>query len=365
MKLECSSEKLKEAIQKTEKITGKNLTLPVLGSILFIAKSKSLKLRATNLNLGIEFEIPAKIEKEGVIAIPGSVISGIFSNLTKDENVLIEGDNGNLVIKTKKNRIKMRGQSSDDFPTIPSVSGSDFEIDSRKLTEGIKSVYYSSSTSDVKPEISSVYMYSDNENLVFVSTDSFRLAEKKVKIKNTEEISGVLIPFRNIGEILRIFGEKEGLVKVCFNKNLISFSDESVYLTSRVIDGVFPDYRQIIPKSFNTEAVVLKQDLANALKLSNVFADKFNQVNLIIDPKSKLIEISSSNSDIGENKTDLDASVKGDRVELSLSYKYFVDCLQSISSDSVSIRLNEPTKPVLVSGVSDHSFTYLIMPMNR
>ncbi|HPS21475.1 MAG TPA: DNA polymerase III subunit beta [Candidatus Paceibacterota bacterium] len=365
MKLECELEKIKNAINQTEKVTGKNLTLPVLGSILFIASKKSLKLRATNLSLGIEVEVPAKVETEGIMAVSGSVLTGVFSNLAQNEKVVLEEENGNLLIKTKKNRIKVKGQSYEDFPTIPVVEGQSFEIEANKLIDGIKSVYYSSSVSDIKPEISSVYVYTDNNNLVFVATDSFRLAEKKIKMKNIEEIPGILIPFKNIPEILKIFGDSTKEIKVCFNKNQISFSSDSVYLTSRIIDGVFPDYRQIIPKESKTDIVVLKQDLLNALKIANIFSDKFNQLNLTVDTKEKIFELSSQNNDIGENRTQLDAAISGEDVELAFNYKYFLDCFQSIGSDSLVIRLNQATKPIVVSGVSDSSFLYLIMPMNR
>lgn len=365
MKLECGIEKIKHAINLVERITGKNLTLPVLNSILFIASGKSLKLRATNLSLGVEIEIPAKIEKEGIVAVSGSVLLGIFSNVYQNDNVLIEDEGGNLLIKTKKTQIKLKGQSYEDFPTIPKVEGDVFEIETKKLVDGIKSVYYSASVSDIKPEISSVYMYTEDESLIFVATDSFRLAEKKIKVKGIEKINGILIPFKNIPEILRIFGDVSGEIKVCFNKNQLSFSGDGIYLTSRIIDGVFPDYRQIIPKGATTDVVVLKQDLLNALKLSNIFSDKFNQVNLTIHPKDKTFELSSSNNDVGENKTHLDATLSGENVELSFNYKYFFDCFQSINTDSVSIKLNQTSKPLVVAGVSDSTFIYLIMPMNR
>ena len=365
MKIECNVEKIKNAIFQTEKITGKNLTLPILNSILLIASGKSLKLRATNLSLGVEVEIPAKIEKEGIMAVSGAILASVFSNILQNENISLEENNGNLLIKTKKNKIKMKGQICDDFPTIPLVSGKAFKIDSKKLIDGIKSVYYSSSVSDIKPEISSVYMYSNEDNLIFVSTDSFRLAEKKIKMKTNEEVSGILIPFKNVSEILRIFGEIKEEIKICFSKNQISFSAENIYLTSRIIDGVFPDYRQIIPKEAKTEAIVLKQDLFNALKLSNIFSDKFNQVNLTIKPKEKIFELSSVNNDIGENKTCLEGVLSGENVELSFNYKYFFDLFQSINSDSISIKLNQTAKPLVISGVSDNSFIYLIMPMNR
>ena len=365
MKVECGIEKLKNGILQTERVTGKNLTLPILSSILLIASGKSLKLRATNLSLGVEVEIPAKIEKEGIVAVSGTTLAGIFSNIFQNENIRLEGEGGNLVIKAKKSRIKLKGQTYEDFPTIPLVEGKTFETESKKLVDGIKSVYYSSSVSDIKPEISSVYMYSSGDSLVFVSTDSFRLAEKKIKVKGIEDVPGILIPFKNIPEILRIFGEVKDVVRVCFNKNQISFSSENVYLTSRVIDGVFPDYRQIIPKEFRVEAVVLKQDLLNALKLSNIFSDKFNQINLLVKTKDKIFELSSQNNEVGENKTFLDAAIKGEDVSLGFNYKYFLDCFQSINTDSVSIRLNQSSKPMVISGNSDNSFIYLIMPMNR
>jgi len=330
-----------------------------------VASGKSLKLRSTNLSLGIEVEIPAKIEKEGVLAVSGLVLNNIFSNVFQNENIYLESVDGNLLIQTKKSKIKLKSQPHDDFPTIPRVVGVNFDIESKKLIEGIKSVYYSSSVSDIKPEISSVFMYTNEENLVFVSTDSFRLAEKKIKMKGLEEISGILIPFKNISEILKVFGDFTGILKVCFNKNQISFSSDNIYLTSRVIDGVFPDYRQIIPKNFSTNATILKQDLLNALKLSNIFSDKFNQVNLSIKPKEKVFELSSANNDVGENKTHLDAAMTGEDVELGFNYKYFLDCFQSIITDSVSIKFSGASSPIVISPVSDSSFTYLIMPMNR
>src|SRR3989344_342346 len=321
MKLECKVEEIKNAVSQVERITGKNLTLPVLNSILLIASNKSLKLRSTNLSLGVEVEIGAKVEKEGLVAISGSVLSGVFSNIFQNESISLEGVDGNLLIKSKKN--------------------------------------------DIKPEISSVFIYSNDDGLVFVSTDSFRLAEKKIKVKGLEEILGILIPFKNVGEILRIFGEHAGVVKVCFNKNQISFSSDNIYLTSRVIDGIFPDYRQIIPKDIKTTATILKQDLLNALKLSNIFSDKFNQVNLTINPKEKIFVLSSTNNDIGENKTYLDGAVTGENVELGFNYKYFLDCFSSISTDSLSIKLSGTSRPLVVSPVSDPSFTYLIMPISR
>jgi DNA polymerase-3 subunit beta len=234
------------------------------------------------------------------------------------------------------------------------------------FVKGLKSVWYSSSVSSVKPELSSVYIYINDGNLVFAATDSFRLAEKKIKAPVLTNLSDILIPFKNIPDIIRILEGMGEEVKVLINKNLISFTSKDVYLVSRLIDGVFPDYRQIIPKNFSTEAVMLKQDLINALKISNIFSDKFNQIHLTIDPKEKSFQIQTKNSDIGENSTAVDSALTGDRIEINFNYKYIADCFQSIDADSISLQLSGINRPMVIRPVSgDQSFMYLAMPMNR
>jgi DNA polymerase-3 subunit beta len=256
---------------------------------------------------------------------------------------------------------------SEDFPTIPKISeGQTFEMSSEILVKGLKSVWYSASVSSIKPELASVYIYRDGEYITFAATDSFRLAEKKVKAPSSAKVGEILIPFKNIADIVRLLESINGQIKVTTSKNLISFNGEGVYLVSRIIDGVFPDYHQIIPKGFMTEVVVLKQDFINALKISNVFSDKFNQIRLVVDPKKKIFEIQTKNSDIGENKTSVSAALTGERIEANFNYKYVADCFQSIDADSLSLQLGGINKPMIVRPVSgDQTFMYMVMPMNR
>jgi DNA polymerase-3 subunit beta len=365
MKIECSIEKIKKALSSVERITGKNLTLPVLGSVLWVATGKTLKLRATNLNIGIEIEIPAKIEKEGVVAVRGDILSALFSILQGDLMVKFELINGNLLVKTSTSTILLKSISHEDFPTIPIVEGESFLISGKKFIDGIKSVYYSASISEIKPEIGSVYIYPEDDMLVFVSTDSFRLAEKKVKIKQKLSFGGILIPFKNVTEIIKVFEGVEDDLSITLQKNQISFSSLNIYLTSRVVDGSFPDYKQIIPKNPTTKSVVLKQDFISSLKISNIFSDKFNQIILTIKPEEKVFEIESKNTDIGENTTHISGALSGESVSANFNYKYILDCFQSIGGDSLSIELNGNNKPMIIKGVGDPSFMYLVMPMNR
>jgi len=365
MKLECSIEKVKSALAMVERMTGKNLTLPVLGSVLWIAQNKTLKLRATNLNVGIEVEIPAKIEKDGIVAIKGDVLSSIFSNLNGDSFVSFELIQNNLSVKTKNNSILLKSVPHDDFPTIPVVEGEELIISSKKFIEGLKAVYYSSAMSDIKPEIGSVYIYPEDDMLVFVSTDSFRLAEKKVKIKQKLNFEGILVPVKNITEIIKVFENSSSDLLVKLQKTQISLKTENIYLTSRVVDGNFPDYKQIIPKISTTEAVLLKQDFISSLKISNVFSDKFNQINITIKPKDKIFEVESKNTEIGENTTILNGALTGEDVSVNFNFRYILDCFQSISVDSVSLKLNGGNKPMIIRPIGDSSFMYLVMPLNK
>ncbi len=368
MKLELNLKKLKDSISMIERVAGKHMTLPVLSCILIEVKDNTAIFKATNLDIGIEVSIPVKSNQDGVLAVPANIISSFISQITnEDQLVKLDDSSGNLLITTSKSKGTIKTQAFDDFPSIPRViDGKEFSLPSEAFLKGLKSVWYSSSISSVKPELSSVFVYKDDANLVFVATDSFRLAEKKIKIPSTTNITDILIPYKNIPDIIRILENIKDNVTVLLNKNLISFSSGDTYLVSRLIDGVFPDYRQIVPKSFVTEVVVLKQDLINALKVSNIFSDKFNQVHLTIDPKGKLFSIQTKNSDIGENNTTVDAALTGDNVEINFNYKYIADSFQSIDADSLTLQFSGNNRPMVIRPVSgDQSFMYLAMPMNR
>lgn len=365
MKIETTLEKIKKALIIVERMTGKNLTLPVLNSILIITQGNKLILRSTNLSIGAEISIPVKVIEEGVVAVKGDIISSMFSNINTDSNIVFSQQDNNLNIKTKNNNIILKTLPYEDFPTLPIVEGETCLIPVNKLIEGLKSVYFSASSSDIKPEIGSVYIYPEDDNLVFVATDSFRLAEKKVKIKQNLDFNGILIPFKNTIELIRVFENETGDVKIVFNKNQASFSIDNIYITSRVVDGVFPDYKQIIPKQPTTEVVILKQDIINALKVANVLSDKFNQITFRIIPKEKKFEIESRNTDVGENITLVAGALKGEEVIASFNYRYILDSFQSISADSVTFELTGSNKAMVIRPISDNTFLYLIMPMNR
>ena len=365
MKLHCVREKIRDAVSIADRVTNKNLSLPILGSVLLIAQKNSLRIRATNLDLGVEIEIPSRVEKEGAVAIPGGLLNNFLSNII-DETVVFEGRADNLSISSKNSATLIKSYPTDDFPLLPGAPKENtFTLSAKKLLEGLRSVWYSAGTSDIKPEIASVCIYTGENALFFTATDSFRLAEKKIPFTGKEEITTILIPYRNALEITKILEHVPGDVSVFFNKNQIVFKYETLYVTSRLIDGVFPDYRQIIPKTFKTEVVVLKHDLLNSLKINNLFSDKFNQVSLSVNPAKKTFDVTAKNADIGENKTSLEAALSGEPVVLQFNQKYITDCFQSIPAESVCLQMNGEGKPLVMRGIGDQSFLYLVMPLNQ
>ncbi|MEK7163239.1 MAG: DNA polymerase III subunit beta [Patescibacteria group bacterium] len=366
MKIECIKEKLIEAVNKANRLTGKNLSMPVLSCVNLCADKNFLTIRSTNLDCGIEIKIPAKIEAPGEVAIHGVVLTALLSGLPKEKNIVLESKDGNILVKTSSNNTLIKTYSSDDFPSIPKLNThKTVEMSPKSLIKGLKSVVYSASLSMVKPELASVYIWKDSEDLIFVSTDSFRLAEKKIKIKESIDFPSVIIPAKNVVDIIHTLENISDDVKILFDRNQIAFETKDIYLMSRVIDATFPDYKQIVPKVFVTEVIVLKQDIVDSFKTSQVFSDKFNQINIKALPSKKLFVISTKNSDVGEYTNSLDSSVTGQDVDINFNHRYIADCFQSIDSDSISISISGANKPLVMRGVSDKSFSYLVMPMNR
>ena len=366
MKIEINKDILLKALSKADKVTGKNASLAVLQCVVLKTNQNTLDVLATNLELGIKLSIPAKIEKAGEIAISSSLLVSYLSNVNQEENLILESVDQTLKIIGKKSETQINTFSTTDFPGVPSVESSKkCSIQVIDFIEGLKSVWYAASPSSIKPELSSVYLYSDAGELTFVATDSFRLAERKPGAKS-DEFESILIPQRNINEIIRAFEDIEGQISITFGQNQVCFEKgEEIHLISRVVDGVFPDYRQIVPKESKTELLVLKQDLINSLKISNIFSDNFNQVKFHLDAQNNIFEINSKNTEKGESRTIVPANITGDSIDINFNQKYITDCFNSIKSESFVLQFNGVGRPVVIKGVNEGGFMYLVMPLNK
>jgi DNA polymerase-3 subunit beta len=366
MKIECVKKKLHEALSKTSRVVTKNPTLPILSCVLFEARGSTLTLQTTNLDVGLKIDVPVRVHSAGTVAVSNQIISNFIAQLPDSEVVVIESVDGGVSVSTKQISSAVKSFGVEDFPIIPEVTKEHvFKIPSNGLIKGLRSVWYSSATSSMKPELSSVYIHVLGSDLVFAATDSFRLAEKKVVSQNTKDIPNILLPFKNTAEAMHIFEDYKGDLEVRVNKNQIAIIAPGIYFTSRVIDGSFPDYTQIIPKEFKTEAVILKADLATALKVATIFSDTFSQVGFSIVPSKKTIEVKTESGTTGKSSTKIEAVLDGEELVMNFNHKYISDCLQSISGDSLKLGFSGPHKPMVIRDAGDKSFTYLVMPMNK
>jgi DNA polymerase-3 subunit beta len=365
MKFEAPLEDLSRAVSTSSRFAERRANLPALGSILLTAEGSRLVLRATNLECGVEIALPAKVSKEGTVAVPANVLAGFLGNARgKTISANLQGEV--LKVETGSVSASIKTVPHEDFPMLPRVSADhSFVVKAQDLARAIRCVAYCASLSAVKPELQSVLIFGDAGKLTAVATDSFRLSEKTVPLGKGGSVPQMLVPARNAGELVRILDGVSGDVEVYYNEHQISLQADDAYYTSRLLDGAFPNYRQIIPKDFTTEAVVLREEMAGALKSLSIFADKFAQVSLSLEPKQKAMLLTSRNPDVGEQISTVKATVEGDQVSVSFNGKYLADSLQSISGDSVRLHSNGPGKAMLIKDAGDSSFLYLAMPMNR
>ncbi|MBX4195783.1 DNA polymerase III subunit beta [Candidatus Parcubacteria bacterium] len=366
MKIEAIREKLVEAVSRAEKVAQRNPTLPVLSGLSLEALGAMLTIRATNLDLGISIHIPVKVEKEGHVVVPAQVFSALLNSLSKEKSISLSAEGQVLSVNTPSTHSSVKTLAGEEFPIIPEIGGgSNFSIPAKDLVTGLKAVLYAAAVGSIKPELSSVCLIHEAEALVFVATDSFRLAEKRVKVKKIPNFTQILIPQKNASEIVRIFDGVDDDIAITIEENQIAFRAGSIYLTSRTIDGQFPDYKQIIPTESVSRAVVLKQDLLSSLKTSLIFSDSFNQLKLSVSPEHKKFEVESKNQDIGENKDTVPAALEGKDISVSVNHRYLTDGFSSTPADSLSLAFAGEGRPIVVEGVGDKSFRYLLMPMNR
>jgi DNA polymerase-3 subunit beta len=364
MEIECVLQKLKQAVAKTERITTKKASLSVLECLLLEAEDGQLTIQATNLDIGIKINVPVKVETPGKIAVPADVFSRYLSHLPEQGAVTLSTEDSTLQVSSNTTETEIKIQPTDEFPSIPDVEdGDEVTIPADKLISGFDSVWYAASPSSMKPELSSVSVYTKDDSLYFVATDSFRLAEKKIADVSIADLS-ILVPHQNVSEIIRIFRDIDDDLTLLVGENQLIIKNESIYVSSRLIDGSFPDYTKIIPNSSSVTATVSKQELSDTLRLSDIFSDKFNQLTISANPNKNQLTFTTSNADIGENTTNINSEIEGDELTSQFNHSYITDAFQSLSGESVNLSLSADA-PMVIKAEDDDSFLYLVMPMSN
>ena len=357
-------ELLLDRLELVGRVSTKHVTLPVLQCVLLEAKNDSLSLKATNLEIGIEATVSAKIEAEGLIAVPTSTLLQTIQYMSGKE-VTLQIEDTTLIVEGSGSRTSIKSIPHEEFPTIPHIEAKGQEIQANLFALGIKTASFAASVSSIKPELGSVFVAQKKEHsLTFVATDSFRLMEKTLPQKNFVLDDSILIPGKNAQELARVCEVRDGnpLFKVNENQCALEF-DDGVYITSRLTTGSFPDYEQIIPKEYSTHSTLLKNDLIHAFKKTNIFLNKFLQVSLVVSATN--VTVTANSGDVGATTESINAQTEGDDITLNFNQRYIAECLPHIADESITLHFAGIGRPLVIKGVNDTTMRYLVMPMNK
>lgn len=379
MKTLILKEKLKEGIGTVERISGKSLSLPILNNVLISTEKNFLNLATTDLEVGINWWSLVKTEREGKIAVPSRILSGLV-NFLPEKPVELEVKDLILKVKCGEYQTSIKGFNPEDFPIIPKVMSQEkIVIKSQLFCQNLSRVVDIASFSSTKPEISGIFFLFQKNLIVMAATDSFRLGETKIYLEspqnNLTKDYSLILPQKAAKEIINIFGGDNGVLTMYFSPNQILFesglsetSHPKVQLVSRLIEGDYPNYQEIIPKKSETKIIVPLNEFLNQIKLSSLFSSKINEVKLKIDPKKNQLNIFSQNPDVGEYDSFLNAKIDGKPFEISFNYRFLLDGLLNMSlgrekETEIILELNGSEKPGVIKAKGDDSYLYLVMPI--
>lgn len=375
MKIFSLQENLKQGFFIVGHIAGKNVNLPILNNIMIKTEGGNIKMLATNLEIGIVTMVRGKIEKEGAYTVDAKIISECI-NLLPNKKVGLELKDGVLAVDSDNYKVKIRGQSAEEFPLIPEVDKKNYySAPIEEFKKAVTQVMFAVSLSESRLELSGVMFNFNGAGLTLAATDSYRLAEKNIKIKtNNREEKKIIVPAKTLQELIRILSglqasalaaEDQG-IKFYLSENQILFTCGSTELVSRLIEGQYPDYQQIIPTTSKTKAISQRAELIRAVKLASLFSKTgINDINLDFPKGKNQVVVSSVSGQTGENVTSLEAKVSGEDNGIVVNYRYLLDGLNNIDSELVRLEIVDGNTPCLLKSDKETDYLYIIMPIKQ
>jgi len=361
MKIQVTQENLNKALGSVARVASSRNTLPILANVLIKTVGTRLSISATNLDIAITHYIGSKVTSEGSITIPARLVQDFVSSLPSGI-IELKLDEYKLHFSTGTYRSTINGISSEEFPVLPAIKdGKHWSIDSNLLKKKLQQVIIAASNDDTRPVLTGVYFYTNDNKLKIVATDSYRLAEATVA--DIKHDINLLVPISATQELLRIISDFEGEVNVTNDDQQVLFSVGDIELVARLIDGKYPNYASLIPKSFETSAKLPKSELLNITKVSSLFArENAGSITLEVDDHEKTISIHSIASQLGENIANAKAEVKGEG-SITLNSRYLLDALHVMSGDEIIFSFNGKLEPSLLSDPKDPEYIHVIMPL--
>lgn len=378
LKLSCTHENLLTTLGYLEWVVGRQSHLPILSNILFEAEQGRLCLYATNLEIGVKAELGAKVEGEGGVVLPAKLLHQFVQNLSPKEVIHFRQDGSRVVVENGYDEISINTVESKDFPLIPEHAGAyPIQLPAKELVETLRRVIFAVSMNESRIELTGVYFSVSERGIHVAATDSFRLAEATFASQETapqaefgtylKEQGGIILPVDTLQELVRIIGGGESEVSLAIEENQAFFEVGGVKVVSRVIQGRYPDYQQILPKEFQFTVTVPKEALVRALKMATGFAQYgSSEVKFRFLAEAGAVELSTSSSGIGEQKTKimLEEAFPEDR-EIIFQPRHVLEGVNVLEGDLIRFHLNAKDMPVLLTGENPKQHLYLVMPIRK
>ncbi len=380
MKLVCSQLELNSALQLVSRAVASRPTHPVLANVLLTADEVTSRLSLTgfDLNLGIQTTFSASVEKSGAVTLPARLLGEIVSRLSNDSPITLDLDEAGQQVQLTSNSssYQMRGMPADDFPDLPLVeSGMSLKITASYLVQALKATIFSTSSDEAKQLLTGVHLMFNGKSIEAAATDGHRLAvlniEDALKLDginadNHDDIS-VTLPSRSLSEVQKLLSnlKPEEHVSLFCDRGQVVFIAEDQVLTSRTLEGTYPNYSQLIPDEFSKSIEIDRRSLVSALERVAVLADQHNNVfKLTTNSSSEEIKVSADAQDVGSGYESLPAIIQGENITIAFNVRYVLDGIKAIDSDRILLKCNAPTTPAIISPLKDKScFTYLVMPV--
>ena len=386
MKLVCSQNSLSTNLSLVSRAVSSRPSHPVLANILLVADEalQQVKLSAFDLSLGIQTSFPADVVTGGKLTLPAKLLTDIVSRLPEGDITLEDGNDETGTTDTNflttltcaSGRYQVRGMGAEEFPELPVVEDGEvahLSVDS--LIEGLRSSLFSASSDETKQVLTGVHLTMQADGLEFAATDGHRLTvvqtvnadatENSAKPLDPEKFLDVTIPAKALQELAKMLERQTGSdVAVHFDHSQVVFEWTDQRLTSRLLEGQYPNYRQLVPRQFSRQITAERRLLLSALERIAVLADqKNNIVKLTLDSTNQLLTLSVDAQDVGSGKETIPAQISGDDLDVAFNVKYLMDGLKTIATTEIQIQLNTATSPAIVTPLGSIKMTYLVMPV--
>lgn len=376
MKVSCSQADLSRGLATVSHAVSARSTLPVLANILLTTDNGRLKLSATNLEIGINCWVPAEVSEEGSTTVPARLLTDFISSLPSGQvEMTLSQETHTLSVKAARNAANIKGLDATEFPLIPSAEGGEppVRIEAATLKSMIDEVAFAAAADDARPVFTGVLVQVGEGKLTFAAADSFRLAVRTTDLASDGHPQGdILVPARTMSELSRILpGDGEVQMIVTPNRSQVLFHTENLDLVSRLIDGQFPNYQQILPKGHTIRAVISTAELRAAAKSVALFArESSNIVRVQLEPakdgaETGTITLQATAEDLGDNTGVVNAAIDGEQMQIIFNVRYVTDVLNVLDCEEIALELNSAQAPGVIMPVGNDDYTYVIMPMHN